>query len=226
MCAGSDGGDDEESNTSKRGLPILDHPSRSRSRSASVPGPSVMEAPASSDHFAELTGSPSIVAPGPSPAPLPDPTGSAPARSPSTAGAAGADATADSLNRVNSPPLAPPRDQDQTPFAMVGSPLPPPVSQPPSGVPGHAHGHGHSRTSSMSSYVEMLSGPLRPSKKKDHQRWKCHILPDLGIAGEQHCLCVLQNMHVVVYIHRVYKWYIRYVYTLHGRPPAKTKSQK
>ena len=34
------------------------------------------------------------------------------------------------------------------------------------------------------------------------------------------------NMYIVVYIHRVYKWYIRYVYGIYGGSPAKTKSQK
>ena len=34
------------------------------------------------------------------------------------------------------------------------------------------------------------------------------------------------NVHIVGDIHRVYQWYIRYVYSIYGGPPAKTKSQK
>ena len=34
------------------------------------------------------------------------------------------------------------------------------------------------------------------------------------------------NIYIVVYIHRIYKWYVRYVYSIYGGPPAKTKSQK
>ena len=26
------------------------------------------------------------------------------------------------------------------------------------------------------------------------------------------------NVHIVVYIHRIYQWYIRYVYSIHGGP--------
>ena len=33
-------------------------------------------------------------------------------------------------------------------------------------------------------------------------------------------------IYIVVYIHRVYKWYIRHVYSIYGGPPDKIKSQK
>ena len=34
------------------------------------------------------------------------------------------------------------------------------------------------------------------------------------------------NIYQVVYIHRVYKWYIRYVCSIYGGPPARKNSQK
>ena len=34
------------------------------------------------------------------------------------------------------------------------------------------------------------------------------------------------NMHIVVYKHRVYQYYNRYVHSIYGGLPAKTKSQK
>ena len=34
------------------------------------------------------------------------------------------------------------------------------------------------------------------------------------------------KMWILVYVHRVYKWYIRYVYSVNGGPPDTTKSQK
>ena len=33
-------------------------------------------------------------------------------------------------------------------------------------------------------------------------------------------------MYIIVYIHGVYTWYVRYVYSVYGGPRAKTKSQK
>ena len=50
--------------------------------------------------------------------------------------------------------------------------------------------------------------------------WRALHEPGIIVAGGP------PSMYIVVYIHRVYKWYIRYVYGIYGGPPAKAKCSK
>ena len=91
---------------------------------------------------------------------------------------------------------------------------------------------GHSRLSYPAITASTCQGKAKPAQ---HWNASCRIhspvleLVSIGyivvgrrvfdIAGGR------PTMYIVVYIHRVYKWYIRYVCSIYGGPPAKTKSQ-
>ena len=57
-----------------------------------------------------------------------------------------------------------------------------------------------------------------------------HTLCSIVVGGRHFWLSVLAggppNMYIVAYIHRVYKFYIRYVHSIYSGSPAKAKSQK
>ena len=70
------------------------------------------------------------------------------------------------------------------------------------------------------------SNRLSPHDRK-YKRWTHNVHLTIVVGGRGFNIAGgPPNMYVVVYIHRVYKWYLRYVYSIYGGPPAKTKSRK